>query len=259
MTDSPRRDEPDPTRQVPYGYGGYNDPAYANQASYGPSYQPAPPTDQTQQLPPYSPYAYQPPPTDQFGGYYPPGGPPPDPPEPEEPNGRLWLWALAAVSVVIVIGLVVALVVVNSAEQQTVVAPPVSPPEPSARTAPSTTSRTPTTPRLPLPIPIPIPTQAPPTPPGGTATPGATETVVYNVSGTGRAINITYIDSGSMFQTEFNVMLPWSKEVQLAAPASQSASISIINVGREISCSISVDGAQIQQRSGSGLTICSPV
>ena len=81
----------------------------------------------------------------------------------------------------------------------------------------------------------------------------------YNVEGEGRAINITYVDDGGVLQTEFNVLLPWSKEVALPEPARQSASISIINVGREVTCSISIDGAQVQQRTGSGLTICSPL
>jgi cytoskeletal protein RodZ len=256
MTDS-RRDESDPTQQLPYEYPGYTDPAYANQASYGPSYQ-APPQDQTQQLPPYSPYTYQPPPTEQFGSQQPPGGAPPESPESDGSTTRLWLWALAALSVVIVIGLVIALVIVNTSQQQTVVAPPTSPPEPSLSTAPSTTTRTPSTPRLPLPIPIPGMPGTTSTP-GEPATPGVTETVVYNVTGTGRAINITYIDSGGMFQTEFNVILPWSKQVELSAPAEQSASVSIINVGREIGCSISINGVPLQERSGSGLTICSPV
>jgi hypothetical protein len=79
---------------------------------------------------------------------------------------------------------------------------------------------------------------------------------VYTVNGDGRAINITYVDTGGVLQTEFNVVLPWTKEVQLARPAENSASVSIINVGREVSCSISVNGAQLQQRTGSGLTIC---
>ena len=57
-------------------------------------------------------------------------------------------------------------------------------------------------------------------------------------------------------QTEFNVMLPWSKEVELAQPAKDSASVSIINVGREVNCSITVNGVQVQQHSGAGLTIC---
>ena len=38
-----------------------------------------------------------------------------------------------------------------------------------------------------------------------------------------------------------------------------SASVSIINVGRDITCSISVDDTLVQQRTGSGLTVCSPI
>jgi hypothetical protein len=60
-------------------------------------------------------------------------------------------------------------------------------------------------------------------------------------------------------QTEFNVMLPWSKEVQLASPAESSASISIINVGRDVDCSIAINGETVQQNTGAGLTICTAV
>jgi hypothetical protein len=123
---------------------------------------------------------------------------------------------------------------------------------------PSLTTRTPTTTTRPPTIPV-VPAPTTPTGPSPTTTSapsGATETVVYTVNGDGRAINITYVDTGGVLQTEFNVVLPWTKEVQLARPAENSASVSIINVGREVSCSISVNGAQLQQRTGSGLTIC---
>src|SRR5260370_41306125 len=116
---------------------------------------------------------------------------------------------------------------------------------------PTTTSRTP----LPV-FPLPTLPSTPSPSPTGPSVPGATETVVYDVSGDGRAINITYVDTGGVLQTEFNVMLPWRKQVELAQPAGDSASVSIINVGREVSCSITVNGAQVQQRTGSGLTIC---
>jgi hypothetical protein len=96
-----------------------------------------------------------------------------------------------------------------------------------------------------------------PTLPGETTeSPTGSETVVYSVTGEGRAINITYVDSGGVMQTEFNVALPWSKEVSLSAPAKGSASVAVVNVGRDVTCSISVNGAQIRQRSGRGLTIC---
>jgi hypothetical protein len=104
---------------------------------------------------------------------------------------------------------------------------------------------------------LPLPTTAPSVPPtGGTTVPGAMQTVIYDVQGDGRAINITYVDTGGVLQTEFNVTLPWNKEVQLSQPASGTASVSVINVGREVDCSISIDGVVVQQRSGAGLTIC---
>lgn len=248
---SSRRGE-EPTQQ--FGYPGYTDPAYASQAPYGPPYQPPPPRP-TERLPAYSPYGYDPSATGQYGPQY-PSGPGGEPPPPEDPKPPLWLWILAAVAVLAIIGLVIALVIVNSSRQQTVVAPLPAQPEPSFTTpsttprSPSATSRTPSTPVLPLPT---LPSRTPPT---DTTVEGATDDVVYTVQGTGRAINITYVDTGGLLQTEFNVMLPWSKEVSLPQPAEGSASISIINVGREVTCSISVNGAAVEQRTGAGLTIC---
>jgi hypothetical protein len=246
MTDTPRRDEPEPLGNR---YPGYTDPAYASQAPYGPTYQapgaPAP----TERLPTYSSYGYDPYATGQYGQQYPPGEGP-QPPSPEGPKSPRWLWIIAGIAVLTVIGLVIALVIVNSSRQETVVAPLPSLTEPSLTTGTPTTTPRPTIPVFPAPT-------LPSTPStSGPGAPGATETVVYDVSGDGRAINITYVDSGGVLQTEFNVMLPWSKEVELAHPAEDSASVSIINVGPEVSCSITVNGVQVQQRTGAGLTIC---
>jgi hypothetical protein len=83
--------------------------------------------------------------------------------------------------------------------------------------------------------------------------------VTYTVTGEGRAINITYVDTGGVMQTEFNVVLPWSREVSLSSPAKSSASVAVLNVGRDVTCSISVSGAQVRQRTGRGLTICTGV
>jgi len=246
MTDSPRRDGPEPFGS---SYPGYTDPAYASQAPYGPTYQaPAGPAP-TERLPGYSPYGYDPYATGQYGA----PGQPPQPPEPEGPKSPRWLWIVAGVAILTVIGLVIALVIVNSSKQDTVVAP--LPSLTSTRPTPTTTPR-PTIPVFPLPT---LPSAPSTTGPSTPSTPGATETVVYDVSGDGRAINITYVDTGGVLQTEFNVMLPWSKEVELAQPAEDSASVSIINVGREVSCSITVNGVQVQQRTGAGLTICTAV
>ena len=247
----------EPTQQFGYGYPGYSDPAYATQAQYGAPYQP-PPSQPTEHLPAYSPYGYQTSATGQHGPQYPPGQNA-EPPPPDGPKAPRWLWILTAVAVLTVVGLVIALVVVNSSRQQTVVAPLPSPPEPSSSTptptprTPSPTPRTPSTPLLPLPT---LPTTPSRTPPPDTTERGATDSVVYTVQGTGRVINITYVDSGGMLQTEFNVVLPWSKQVSLPQPAAGSASISIINVGRELTCSITVNGVQLEQRTGAGLTIC---
>ncbi|WBP93153.1 MmpS family transport accessory protein [Mycolicibacterium neoaurum] len=247
MTEYPRRDEP--TRRLDggqYGYPGYSDPAYAGQSPYS--------ARPTEQIPAYPAYGYDPY-TGHYGGTPPP--PPPGTPEPPEPpRTPRWLWVVAGIAVVTVIGLVIALVIVNSSQQQTVVAPVPSLTEPTGTPAAPTTTRRPTTttsPRTAAPAPSTTPSTTAP------STPGTTETVVYTVSGQGRAINITYVDSGGVLQTEFNVVLPWSKEVSLQGPANQSASVSIINVGREVTCSIDIEGAQVQQRTGSGLTICSPL
>jgi Mycobacterium membrane protein len=248
MSDSPRPDGIEPTQPLGNSYPAYTDPAYASQAPYGPTYQAPAVPNPTQPLPPYSPYGYDPYATGQYGQQYPPGEPPQPPPEP--PKSPRWLWWVAAVAVLTVVGLVIALVIVNSSRQQTVVAPLPSMPEPSS----TTPTPTPTTTRRTVPPIIPAPTTAPPT---ESATPGATETVTYGVTGAGRAINITYVDTGSLLQTEFNVMLPWSKEVELPDPAAESASVTVINVGREVTCTVSVNGAVVQQRTGSGLTICS--
>lgn len=260
MTNSPRGDEPTQSfsgrldgrlGDAYSGNSGYSDPAYAGQPPYGQSPYGTRPTEPIPAYPAYDP-AYA---TNQYYGAPPP--PPGGPTPPEGPRTPRWLWVVAAIAVVVVLGLVIALVIVNSSQQDTVVAPVPSLTEPSATSSTPTTTRRPTaTTTAPSAMPAPSTTTTPTTP--GTE-PGATDTVVYNVTGSGRAINITYVDSGGVLQTEFNVLLPWSKQVDLARPAKGSASVSIINVGREVSCSISIDGAQVQQRSGSGLTICSPI
>ncbi len=263
MTDSPNRGRDEQWRGGAEQWGtsnpGYTDPAYASQAPYGPPYQPPPAPRPTERLPAYTPYGSDPYATGQYPPQYPPGyGAEPPPEEPKSPR---WLWIVAGVAVVTIIGLVIALVIVNSSRQQTVMAPVPSLPEPSFTTpTPTTTPRTPaprpSTPLLPLPT---LPTAPSSSPPTETTTPGATDSVVYSVGGTGRAINITYVDTGGLLQTEFNVTLPWTKEVSLPQPGESSASISIINVGREVSCSISINGVEVDRtRIGSGLTICTP-
>lgn len=230
MSDSGRHDGSGPTQPIGYSY-----PAYADQVSYQPTQQfPSAPND--------------------YPAYDQPDGP-------RRPTPR-WLWILAGVSVLLVLGLVIALVIINSNEQQTLVAPPPIPePTRETTTTPGTPSPSAAPAPIPLPIPLPLPgITTPPgdiTSPGENATPGETETVVYSVTGSGRAINITYVDNGNVLQTEFNVLLPWSKEVQLAAASALTASVSIVNVGRPVSCAVSIDGTPVQHHTGMGLTICS--
>lgn len=249
MTESPRRDGAGPTQPMGNGYQGPPDPAYANQPPYGPPYQPPVTPNPTERLPyqQYGQYGYDPYATGQYGPGYPPGEPPPPPPE--GPKSPTWLWILAGAVVLLVVALVIALVITNSSRQQTVVAPAPSMPEPTATT---TTRPSPT--RTPTPV-VPLPTTAAPTP-TTTAPAEGTETVTYDVMGEGRVINITYTDTGGVPQTEFNVELPWSKQVELPAPARSSARISIINVGRDVTCSVTINGTQVQQNTGSGLTFC---
>ncbi|EPQ74745.1 proline rich membrane protein [Mycobacterium pseudoshottsii JCM 15466] len=82
------------------------------------------------------------------------------------------------------------------------------------------------------------------------------QTVVYTVTGEGRAISVTYMDTGDVIQTEFNVALPWSKEVSLSRSANHPASVTIVNIGHNVTCSVTVSGVQVRQRTGVGLTIC---
>jgi hypothetical protein len=233
--------------------GTYNYPAYPG-STYGqqPAYQAPAGPKPTEQSPAYSPYGYAPYTTGQYRSPNPPGDLPPEPPTPGGPNPRRWLWVLAAFALLIVLGLVIGLVIVNSSQQNTVVAPPQTPIEPAITAPSTTTSGAPTTTRTAPPA----PTTASPTAPPDQTDPSSTHTVVYSVAGEGRAISILYLDSGGVLQTEFNVLLPWSKQVQLTGFANSTASVSIVNVGRELTCSITIDGTETQQNTGTGLTLC---
>lgn len=80
--------------------------------------------------------------------------------------------------------------------------------------------------------------------------------VVYTVSGEGRAISIMYIDTGDLIQTEFNVALPWTKQVSLSKSAVHPANVTIVNIGHSVTCTVTVNGVQVSRRVGGGLTIC---
>ncbi|KAA1250991.1 hypothetical protein F0Q45_06535 [Mycobacterium simiae] len=226
------------------------DPAYADQAPYAPTYGghvpqwlPGPyEPNQTQRLPPQ--YWQQ---AEPRSGEALPDGPQP----PNEPGTPRWLWVAAGTAVLLVVGLVIALVIANmSVENQTAVEPlPPMPTPSSTYQAPTTRTLSPST----LPAPTTTRGSAAPT---ETPIPGAMQTVVYNVTGEGRAISVTYMDTGDVIQTEFNVALPWTKEVSLSRSSVHPASVTIINIGHNVTCSVTVAGVQVRQRTGVGLTIC---
>ena len=244
MTGSPHRGSPyDPS--WPSYYPPETDPAYAGSSPYGPTYAAvSPPTTTYQPTEPLSQYW-----TQTSAVLPPPGQPPPEPPR--SPR-VLWL-ALGAAVVLLVAGLIIALVIVDSSsKRQTAVAPLPAMPSPSSLT---TTPSAPTTTRPPIRIPVPLPT--PPPTSGEPNNPGETEPVVYEVTGHGRVISITYVDNNTM-QSEFNVMLPWHREVDLPKPAADEASVMVINVGRDITCTITISGVQVRTQTGAGLIMCSP-
>jgi cytoskeletal protein RodZ len=228
------------TERIPQPHPRYTDAAYGNQPYYPPPYHPGSSPD---------PNAANP--TEKLPQYWLQGQPPPDEPTEEPASGRpkapRWLWIAAASAVVLVTALVIALVIANgTATRQTAV-----PPLPSM---PSSNNPVPTT-------------STSPAPSAGTSEPATTETsqpadasamqtVQYSVTGEGRAISITYVDNDGMMQTEFNVALPWSKEVSLPTSSGRTPNVTITNIGHDVTCSVTVDSVEITQHTGAGLTVC---
>ena len=229
----------DQTQRLRQPYPSYTDPAYSGQSFYPPPYYGAPPDPNSTH------------PTEKLPQYWLQGQPPPDQspqePEPGRPKAPRWLWIAAAAAVVLVTALVIALVIANgTARKQTAV--PALPATPSSQNPVPKTS---TSPSPSASAPGPATTE-----PSQPADASAMQTVVYNVSGDGRAISITYVDNDGMMQTEFNVGLPWTKEVSLPESGSKTPNVTIVNIGHDVTCSVTVDGVEINQRSGVGLTIC---
>ncbi len=228
------------------------DPAYADQAGpYAPTYggqipQWAPSPNDTTELPAY------------WQQELPPSGevPPEDlaPPPSGGPKSPRWLWFAAGAAVLLVVALLIALVLANDAIKTQTAVPPLPAMPGSSEETPTPTPSTRTSPPSHTLRPLPPPT-VPGTPPE-TTVPGAMQDVVYNVTGDGRAISIVYIGTGDVVQTEFNVELPWSKEVSLSKSAVHPANVTVVNFGHNVTCSVTIAGVQVSQRAGVGLTIC---
>ena len=227
------------TQRLRQPYQSHTDPAYSGQSFYPPPNYGSPPDPNSAH------------PTERLPQYWLQGQPPPEQspqdPEPRRPKAPRWLWIAAAAAVVLVTALVIALVIANgTARRQTAV--PALPETPSSQNPVPKTSTSPSPSAS-----APGPAATEPSQPADAST---MQTVVYNVSGDGRAISITYVDNDGMMQTEFNVGLPWTKEVSLPETGSKTPNVTIVNIGHDVTCSVTVDGVEINQRSGVGLTIC---
>jgi Mycobacterium membrane protein len=230
----------DETQRIRQPKPQYTDPAYSGRPYYPPPRYSGSPADLNATNP-----------TDKLPQYWLQGQPPPDQPSeestPNRPKTPRWLWIAAAAAVVLVVALIIALVIANgAARKQTAV--PALPSMPSSQNPASTTSASP-------------PSAATSGPSATESSPpanaGAMQAVFYNVTGEGRAISITYVDNDGMMQTEFNVPLPWSKQVSMATTESTSPNVTIVNIGHDVTCSVTVDGVQINERTSVGLTVCS--
>ncbi|HEY1840036.1 MAG TPA: MmpS family transport accessory protein [Mycobacterium sp.] len=228
----------DQTQRLHQLYPPYTDPAYGGQSFY-------PPPDSSGSSP--DPNLTNP--TDRLPQYWLQGHPPPDQtpqvPEHGRPKAPRWLWIAAVAAVVLVAALVIALVIANGTARKQTAVPALPSPPSSQRPVPATSTS-------------PAPSASAPatTEPSQPADASAMQTVIYNVTGDGRAISITYVDNDGMMQTEFNVALPWTKEVSLPDSGSRTPNVTIVNIGHDVTCSVTVDGLEIIQRSGVGLTIC---
>lgn len=202
------------------------DPAYASQAFEYPALSGAAQPNQTAVLP------------QQYGSY----GTPPQDPEPPRRSNTFWLWVVGIGALVVIVALIITLVVLIQRQDER---PPTVVTTPSTRTSTTTAPSRPTTPPLPSftipPIPVNPPTQR---------SQAATESVVYEVAGHGPALNVTYFDASGSLQMEFNVKLPWRKEVKLNTEQVTNAVVIAADFSHDVSCTLVVNGAQKSATSG---------
>jgi MmpS family membrane protein len=239
----------DPTEQPRQPYPPYADPVYSGQSYYPPAYYPGassgPLSGPTETSP-----------TEKLPQFWLKGQTSPDQHTPEGTPGRpkppRWLWVAAtAAAVLLVVALAIALVIANGvAKKQTAV--PLLPAMPSSQISAPTTSTSMSTSRTSSAT-TSQRTSTPSSPPSNAS---VLQTVIYNVTGEGRAISITYVGNDGMSQTEFNVRLPWSKTVSLPRSGNPKPNVTIVNIGHDVTCSVIVDGVQVHQHTGGGLTGC---
>jgi hypothetical protein len=249
---SPPQAGSDPTGPIGPRNAPLADPAYADQAPHAPTY--------GGYAPPWTPGLNETNPTRRLPAYWgqdqpPPGGLPPEgmaPPPPHGPRSPRWLLIGAGAAVLLVVALLIALILTNGTNKTQTAVPPLPAMPGSSAQSPTPTPPTRTSPPSRTLVPAPPPSGST----GPSGTPGAMQSVVYNVTGDGRAISITYWDTGDVIQTEFNVSLPWSKQVSLSQSAAHPASVTIINIGHNVTCTVTVDGVQMRQRAGAGITVC---
>ncbi len=239
------------------GYQPRTDPAYSGQVPSGPPYGTTfpprrHPDARTERLPQY--WQQDQSSTQWQYGQFPPAEPPQGEPPRRPSTPPRWLWIAAGAAVLLVVALVIALVIANgTAKRETAVPPlPAMPGSTSRPSSPPTSA----SPRTSTPPSATATSPAPSTAAPQTSTAGPSETVDYNVTGEGRAISISYVDDDGIMQIEFNVALPWSKEVSLPRSGNQHPAVTIVNIGHNVSCSVTVDGVRGRQRNGVGLTVC---
>jgi hypothetical protein len=225
----------DQTQQSPYPP--YVDPAYGGQV-YPPTHYPGSPPNRNATDP-----------TDKLPQYWLQGQPPPEQPTQDHKRAKAprWLWIAAAAALLLVAGLVIALVIASGTGRKQSALPAL----PAVPSSPNAESTTPPSPSPPASASEPSSTES-----SQPSNPSGMQTVAYSVTGEGRAISITYVDNDGMMQVEFNVALPWSKEVSLPASGSSKANVTIVNIGHDVTCSLTVDGVEVSERTGVGLTVC---
>jgi hypothetical protein len=157
-------------------------------------------------------------------------------------------------AVLLAVAMVIALVLVNDAIKTQTAVPPLPAMPGSSEESPTPTPSTRTSPPSRTLRPLPPPSESL-TPPETTG-PVAMQDVVYTVTGEGRALSILYVGTGDVLQTEFNVTLPWTKEISLSTSAVHPATVTVVNFGHDVTCSVTVAGVQVSQRVGVGLTVC---